>query len=188
LVYNHGIRAGEAESMLKEASDHGNSPSKPKTVRYLIKYAGIYDMSTDMGTIGRDVMPNSETETIISPDEMTSIATKASDTGLKEVMDTSIIASLLGTSKSLSTIGEFIPDLIKAMDRLGSILMLYYWDNEEFEEQYGRQEMTELEDKLISVFNSLGDLTLFLKEKATDTDSIFDGNKGNLSEDMGDEA
>ena len=184
LVFDHGIKVDEAEIMLKEASDHGVAP---KTIRYMIKYAGVYDLSTDMGTIGREVKANTESNVTVSPQDMVNVATKASDTGLKEVMDTSIMASLIGTSRSLNKIGEFIPELIKAMDRLGSILMLYYWDNEEFEEQYGRVEMVELEEKLTDVFNSLGDITLFLKEKTADADSIFDGNKGNISEDMGDE-
>jgi len=183
LVYQHGIRAGEAEAMLKEAADHG---SAPKTCRYLIKYAGVYDLSTDMGTIGREVSSPVASDSIVPPSAMTDLAMKASDTGLKEVLDTSIMASLIGTSKTMNKVGDFMPDLIKAMDRLGSILCLYYWDNEEFEEQYGRVEMVELEEKLVDIFSSMGDITLFLKEKTTDADSLFDGNKGNISEDMGD--
>jgi len=184
LVFNHGIKLEQAENMLKEASDHG---ALPKAVRYMVKYAGIYDLSTDIGTIPREVQTPTETETIIAPEHVTDLAVKASDTGLKEVLDTSVIASLIGTSRSLSRVGEFIPDLITAMDRLGSILCLYYWANEDFEEQYGRTEMVELEEKLIDVFNSLGDLTLFLKKKSTDSDSVFDGSKGNISEDMGEQ-
>jgi len=184
LVFNHGIKLEEADIMLKEAADHGVAP---RADRYLVKYAGILDMSTDMGSIGYTQSTPQETNEIVTPAEMTALAVKASDTGLKEVLDTSVIASLVGTTRTMGKVGEFVPDLIKAMDRLGSILCLYYWDNDEFEEQYGRADIRELEEKLIDVFNSLGDITLFLKEKTTSDDSIFDGDKGNISENMGDE-
>lgn len=187
LVFRHGIHAREAEAMLKEASDHGARPLIPKTTRYLIKYASpVSELSTQMGTIGHVDADNRESQTIVSPAEMTDLAMKASDTGLKEVLDTSVLASLVGSAKSMSKVGEFLPKLIKALDSLGSIICLYYWDNEGFEEQYGRVEMVELEEKLKDVFSSLGDLTLFLKEKTIDADSLFDGNRGNISEDMGD--
>ena len=183
LVYKHGIRASEAEAMLKEASEHG---PRPNIVRYMVKHSeGMYDMSTEMGTVPYNTSENVESDTVVSPEGMTQLAVKAADTGLKEVLDTSVMATLTGTSRSLSKVGEMLPDLIKALDRLGSIICLFYWNNETFEEQYGRVELIELEEKLLDVFSSLGDLTLFLKEKTVDSDTLFDGNKGNISEDLG---
>lgn len=184
LTYTHGVNVDEARVMLKEAADHG---AAPKTVRYMIKYAGTMNLSTDMGTVGRSISNPTESNEVVAPSTMTDMAMKASDTGLKEVLDTSVIASLIGTSRSMGKIGDFIPDLIKTLDRLGSILCLFYWDNDSFKEQYGSVELVELEDKLIDVFGSLGDVTLFLKEKSTDSGSLFDGDKGNISEDIGED-
>jgi hypothetical protein len=42
---------------------------------------------------------------------------------------------------------------------------MYYWHNDKFKERYGQQDMIELEDNLRNVFENLGELTLFLKQK-----------------------
>jgi hypothetical protein len=128
--------------------------------------------------------PTQEIE-LVAPTEITQVAQQASDLGIKEVLDVSAQAALIGTGRPIYKVGEYLKDLLKSIDRIGSILGLFYWKNEAFEEHYGSASLQELEDKLINVFNELGDLTLFLKEKTVDADSLFDADKGNISEDMG---
>jgi hypothetical protein len=53
---------------------------------------------------------------------------------------------------------------------------MYYWHNDKFRERYGTQDMSELEDNLRNVFKSLGELSLFLKQKTIEPD------KGDTSE------
>jgi hypothetical protein len=54
---------------------------------------------------------------------------------------------------------------MKALDKLGRILFMFYWHQEEFEDRYGKQDLPELEDSLRNAFEVLGDVVLFLKEK-----------------------
>jgi hypothetical protein len=68
--------------------------------------------------------------------------------------------------------------LIASLDRVGRIMFLYYWHMDKFKERYGSQDMKSLEDSLTTIFDSLGDLILFLKEKTADVDSLL--TSGNL--------
>ena len=189
LVKEYGIAVGEAETMLKASEFRGD---RPGLRRYLLKTAVLQgdkpagSLNTQMGSEGARRSSPQESSQILSPQFVTQLAQKAADTGMKEVLDTGALSILAGDGKPLKAVGEILPPLIKAMDGVGNILSMYYWDNEDFAEHFGKKELAELEDKLISMFNGVGDLVLFLREKATDSDSLFDGDQGNLSEDMGD--
>jgi hypothetical protein len=92
-------------------------------------------------------------------------AQQAAQAGQKEVFDTSMIAGLLKTVRQDSMVSRYSGDLMKALDRIGRLLFMFYWHNEQFAEHYGKSDMPELEDTLRNVLESLGDLILFIKEK-----------------------
>jgi len=183
LVKKHGIQASLAKKMLKEAEWKGIPVSK----RYLLKYADMYDLNPgdprETGGVA-DEAPREVTYDNPAAEGL-QVATDASNRGVKEVMDTAVLASLAGTSHSMELMGTYVSDLIKAMDRLGRMLFLFYWHQDEFKDQYGSQELIELEESLRELFDSVGDLVLFLKEKSVDFDSLFSGNREDLSEDLG---
>ena len=58
--------------------------------------------------------------------------------------------------------------------------MHFYWHQEEFEDRYGKSDLPELEDSIRNAFESLGDITLFLKEKTIE--SPFDDGDVSLDE------
>lgn len=103
-------------------------------------------------------------------------ANSASQLGQKEVLDTSVISGLIKTMDTDNAVDGYLGDLLLALDRLGRILFMYYWHNDKFRERYGTQDMSELEDNLRNVFKSLGELSLFLKQKTIEPD------KGDTSE------
>lgn len=183
LTKKHGIQASLAKKMVKEASFKGVPVSK----RYFVKYADMYDLNAgDPRETGSSYDEAPDEETYENPAaEGLQVATDASNKGVKEVMDTSILASLAGTSHSMELMGTYISDLIRAMDRVGRMLFLFYWHQDEFKDQYGAQEQIELEESLRGLFDSTGDLVLFLKEKSVDFDSLFSGNRQDMSEDLG---
>lgn len=101
-----------------------------------------------------------------TPDPMAlQSAQQAGQMGQKEVFDTAMISSLLKSVRQESFVDRYIGDLLKAMDRLGRILFMFYWHNDEFIDRYGKSDAPELEDTLVNAFEVLGDLTHFLKEK-----------------------
>jgi hypothetical protein len=90
----------------------------------------------------------------------------AAATGQKEVLDTSMLASLVGSVNSADMVDEFLGDIILGMDRIARILFLIYWKPEEMGERYGKEDLVDLEDNLKNVFNNLGDIVLVLKQKS----------------------
>jgi hypothetical protein len=92
----------------------------------------------------------------------------ASQTGQKEIFDTSMIGSLLKAVRDDNMVDKYLPDMMKGMDRLGRVLFLFYWHNEKFAERYGQADMVELEDGLRNAFEGMGDIVLFLKQRAVD--------------------
>jgi hypothetical protein len=104
------------------------------------------------------------------PDENTmALAQQAGQTGQKEVFDTAMLSGMLKSVRQDSIVDKHLGDLMKALDRLGRLLFLFYWHGEEFEDRYGRQDMPELEDSIRNSFETLGEVTLFLKEKTIES-------------------
>jgi hypothetical protein len=97
-------------------------------------------------------------------------AQQAAQEGQKEVFDTAMIGSMLKAVRQDSLVDRYLGDLMKALDKLGRILFMFYWHQEEFEDRYGKQDLPELEDSLRNSFEVLGDVVLFLKEKTVETD------------------
>lgn len=92
-------------------------------------------------------------------------AQQASASGQKEVFDTSMIGGMLKAVRQETIVDRYLGDLMKAVDKLGRLIMMFHWHNEEFQDRYGKQDMPELGDALSNNFEGLGDLTLFLKKK-----------------------
>jgi hypothetical protein len=92
----------------------------------------------------------------------------AAVTGQQEVLDTSMLSSLLRNSRDDTLIDRHLGDLVKGLDRIGRLLFNFYWHNDKFADRFGDSEMPELEDALRNSFEGVGDLVLFLKQKSID--------------------
>lgn len=103
------------------------------------------------------------------------VAQQAAQSGQKEVFDTAMISGMLKTVRQESIIDRYLGPLMQALDKLGRLLFMFYWHQEEFEERYGKQDLPELEDSLRNAFETLGDVTLFLKEKSVGSLDEFGG-------------
>lgn len=103
------------------------------------------------------------------PDRATQTAAlQAAQTGQKEIFDTAMIGGLLKAVRDDNLVDRYMGDLMKGLDRLGRILFLFYWHNEKFAERYGQQDMVELEDGLRNAFEGMGEVVLFLLQRAVD--------------------
>lgn len=168
MINDLGIYAGQAKQILKEASTKGS-------VQYLLKDAAE-DMSEGVknNSMNPTYITSSEeikTNPKMMPNNVIHKLTGIADSGVEEVFDASVLKSLMQSSGVSDLKREFIVDLIKGMDAAGGTLLLVYWNYEMFMERYGSK-LSEMESKLLDVFNNLGDLVLFLKEK---TEALPDG-------------
>ena len=166
LIKQHGIGAADARELLtKEASG-----SRPCRETFLVKYAAptwpdSYDEEPSIGfdetvpTIEEDTMDPQDAA--MGNDETTNII-DASDKGVKDVMDVSVLKALASNGSPNRMVDDYLQDLMLAMDRIGRILFMFYWHYNQFKEQYGHEKMSELEDSLRDNFQNLSELTLFL--------------------------
>jgi hypothetical protein len=185
LVLREGIFAGQAQQLLKEASRNRNNACK-----YFIQYAPAFlhkegaktenAVSETTHAVGGKALASQE-----MPKDVVDKVVRASEAGIKEVFDTSVLKSLIEIADVSELRKDFITDMIKGMDRTGRMLFLYYWHNEDFAEKYGDEDMEKLENTLKQVFVSMGDLVLFLKEKMADSPNSADSLFGSLSESIG---
>lgn len=202
LVAEHGIWAGSAQHLINEAQRSDGYKS------YLIKHAAPYDtevygdspvpfqggpsgrreeaITSSLDTKGGDPLtgPKGADNTNLLPEQAVQQAMQAASTGIKEVFDVSVLSSLLDKSDVSELRKDYLSDMIKGMDKVGRMLFLYHWHNDEFEDRYGSEDMKKLEDTLKEVFISTGDLVLFLKEKTAYNPDSAESLFGSLSEDV----
>lgn len=100
-------------------------------------------------------------------------AITAGQSGQKEVFDMSVLNGLIKTHDISDKIDDLLKDVVRGNDRIGRILFLYYWHYDKFVEQFGEEDMRELEDNMRNVFRDNGDLILFLRQKSI-TPGAFD--------------
>lgn len=98
------------------------------------------------------------------------LAEQAGQLGQKQIFDHASIGGLSKIYDTGAVIDSYVPELMQALDRLGRILFLYYWKNDDFAERYGSNDIAEMEDLIRSVFKSFGELVLQLRKKSIDRD------------------
>src|SRR5688572_28634814 len=86
------------------------------------------------------------------------VAQQAAGSGQKHVFDTAMSGGMLKAVRQDSLVDRYLGDLMKALDKLGRVLFMFYWHQEECEDRYGKQDLPELEDSLRNAFEVLGDV------------------------------
>jgi hypothetical protein len=183
----HASDAGIFKSArgINDMSDYGTSVNPPFNggPRGRREYATTTKTNTQSGRALTGAVDSSNQP--ILPQDVISRATRASDAGITEVFNVEVMKGLIDVADMNQLKKGYLAKMVKGMDSTGRILFLYYWHQEKFEETYGMNDTQQLENTLRSVFQSMGDLILFLREKSTYNDNFSDNLFGNLSEDIG---
>lgn len=103
-------------------------------------------------------------ETLLNtpPEQLANLKAQA---GVPNVFGHGLVGSLIKTYDSASMLDKYLPDLELGLDRLGRLIFLFYWKPRDFEDAFGTDDMTDLENKLIATFQSYGELILDLLKK-----------------------
>lgn len=96
--------------------------------------------------------------------EAAQMAMQASQTGQKEVFDTSVIGGLLKATKSETVVNKYRGKLMGALDALGRLILSISWNKEDFDDRYGKEDADAIEDALKTTFSDMGDLVLSLQQ------------------------
>lgn len=181
LIKDYGLRTKQASDILSTAADKKKASVHGDVTFYVSKLAEDYipqgdDMSSTKETINASSMDDKSVSRIIG----------AAEKGSKEVLDTKILSEMAKSAYPLDRVKDSIPALVKAVDRLGRTLFMFYWHNEAFEDRYGKQNIEGIEDSLKDNIRSLGDLIIYLKEKTSTADETVsvDRDKQDLSDGM----
>jgi hypothetical protein len=210
LVQNHGLREQQARTILKQADRKGKvryrvkyaewikqaqdpmlgfGPGAPSIPEPPMGSASIlggsvpaqYEQQQELKVPGMEMGNPQDYNPADVPDPMAMQAVQsAAQTGQKEIFDTAIIGSMLKAVRQDTMVDRYLSDLMKGMDRVGRILFMFYWHQDDFADRYGKMDMPELEDSLRNTFESVGDLVLFLKQKSIDPYP----EEGNISVDL----
>jgi hypothetical protein len=178
LIIDYRLREKDASAILKQARRSGSPKYFVKSAQPFAPAIQEPITSTDptLFTNPRVMYPQSD---LVSANETpldrygattmdmdsTYRAQQAAQQGQKEVLDTSVISGLVKSMDPNTVVDQYLGDLMLGLDRIGRIKFMYYWHFDKFKDRYGSQDMPELEDNLNNVFENLGDLTLFLKQK-----------------------
>jgi len=190
LVLDHGIGVADAKQMLPVSV---NAADRRAMKTFMVKYAASSVVTTDSvdgllsPVVGYNTAPDElevdQFREVNIPKEDAQAAITASERGVKDVVDISILKSLANSSSPGRVVNDYIGDMLLALDRVGRILFMFYWHYDSFKERYGVEKMIELEESLRSNFQNLSDLVLFLHKSNSDSQRSLFSDK--LSGEMG---
>lgn len=140
---------------------------KQEDQRFVLNIAGD-QVSHEVPHIGDALNPTTATGlpnlTVVStdPEQLRGLA----DTyQLPNVFEHGMVGTLADTFDANRLMDKYLPKLHEALDAIGRTLFLFYWKPDDFERQYGQDDMSNLEAQLESEFESFGALTLNLSKK-----------------------
>lgn len=91
----------------------------------------------------------------------------AKHVGMRHIFEHGVIGSLLKEFDAGSVVEKYLPDLEKGMDRLGRLLFLIYWSPSDFGRLFGSDDVTPMEQSILSTFKQQGRLLLDLLQKSS---------------------
>ena len=96
------------------------------------------------------------------------LAEFAQSSGQRHVFEHGVVGQLAKTYDSNDLVSSYLDDLLQGLDKLGRILFLIYWKPEDFAERYGDDDITTMENMLVSSFKSYGETVLELIKRNPD--------------------
>lgn len=94
------------------------------------------------------------------------LADLAAATGKGSLFEHGIIGSLAKANETSSLIGEYLPDLYQGQDKIGRLIFLMYAAPQLFLEFYGSDDLSSIENTLVSLFKQQGEMILELSKRS----------------------
>jgi hypothetical protein len=99
---------------------------------------------------------------------------RAVQSGQRDILDVSSMGAMLRTSRDENLIDKHLSGLVEGMDALGRLIFNLYQNPEAFEDRYGDDDLPEIEDKMLSAFEDVGDVVLELRRRSISPASGLD--------------
>lgn len=91
-----------------------------------------------------------------------------------DIFDAAAVSSLAQSPAVKELVGQYLPNLEKALDNLGRVLMSLWMQEPHLKEELGEQAFADVEDNLRSTLKNLGDLVLKLSQGAHSIKGQYD--------------
>lgn len=98
-----------------------------------------------------------------SPNMLADLATA---TGKGSLFEHGIIGSLAKANETSSLIAEYLPDLYQGQDKIGRLIFLMFAAPQLFLEFYGSDDLSSIENTLVSLFKQQGEMLLELSKRS----------------------
>ena len=112
-------------------------------------------------------------------------AEEAARAGDRSLFDVGVFSTMAKSVSEDSIIDKYAEPLLGALDNLCRLLFMFYWHQEEYADRFGEQSLPELEDALRNAIETLGDVTLFIKEQSVDPEATEGLNAGSIADAAG---
>jgi hypothetical protein len=93
------------------------------------------------------------------------LASQAAQAGQKDFVSSQMLMSLLREIDDDGIINKYIVTFEKACDTLGRLYMQVLWRTDAFEDRFGRSQLKEFREMLVSLFQQMGDFICYLRQR-----------------------
>jgi hypothetical protein len=93
------------------------------------------------------------------------LASQAAASGQKDFVSAQMLMSLLREIDDDSVINKYITIFEKACDTLGRLYMQVLWRTDAFEDRFGKTQLKEFKEMLVSLFQQMGDFICYLRQR-----------------------
>ena len=101
-------------------------------------------------------------------------AMSGAKTGQKDIMEAGTISSMAKFTDIDDLIDGYLPDLKKALDKVGRMIFMYWYKADEFLDKYTDTELKETEDMLRNLFKELGKTIHKFKTQKSETCNMIE--------------
>lgn len=191
LVCTHDLRVDDAIRVLGRCKRANTvqqvfvAPPAKSASRFTLPDSTHFDADMGMSVSEpiSDTIDMRDDEVVdVTQDETVQKIMYAAQAGKKDIFDVALLKNLARAVDVDSIVSAMLPDMLRALDKIGRMLFLFYWHQQAFITRYGREELPDIEEGLRNVFKSLGETVLYLKQKTAISDEIAMGLNINLDE------
>ena len=162
-IYNNGY-------MGHQGASHGTSQGPSEQV---LPVQDLLNIPPNLSGYGGADNPESASSPQDAPqpdNRLIGMAQQASQQGQREVVDASVVGSLLRATSDAKLIDDHIDPLMTALDSLAKLDIAGAWHPERLEDRYGKANAQDIREAVTNNFDTLGDLVLELRLKTIEAD------------------
>jgi hypothetical protein len=131
-----------------------------------------------------DAETNSSMNTPVPNANDMSLASQAAQAGQKDFVSSQMLLSLLREIDNDDIIPKYVNTFEKACDTLGRLYMQLLWRTDTFEERFGKTQLKEFKEMLVSLFQQMGDFICYLRQRDIRPAPVLSLGATNISEEQ----